>query len=192
MIHGWYICVNTSFRSLCYPNPEHHQHVPGLPQPLPERQMYPHAGDWIPLWVQHGLQVGWKRRVHRYVSYEFLKHLAGGTWGWRKVHELYVLSSRWWWMWEKPVCTWRMCEHPWVVHLSMSSWIPDYCNQDRVPRSHINTQRTHILYICTYFKRTYVFTVLSVCARFGWVCCQRSYLQQRALCEHWRKLPLCL
>lgn len=110
----------------------------------------------------------------------------------KKVHELYVLSSRWWWMWEKPVCTWRMCEHPWVVHLSVSSWIPDYCNQDRVPRLHINTQRTHILYVRAYFKRTYVFTVLSVCARFGRVCCQRSYLQQRPLCEHWRKLPLCL
>lgn len=84
MIHRWYICLNASFRSLCYPNPEHHQHVPGLPQPLPERQMYPHAGDWIPLWVQHGLQVGRKRRMHRYVSYEFLKHLAGGTWRWRR------------------------------------------------------------------------------------------------------------
>lgn len=44
-----YVCANVSVRSLCYPNPEYHQHVPGLPQPLPERQVYPHAGYWISL-----------------------------------------------------------------------------------------------------------------------------------------------
>lgn len=33
---------------------------------------------------------------------------------------------------------------------------------------------------------------LFVSARYGWVCGQRSYLQQRPLCEHCGQLPLCL
>lgn len=43
---------------------EHHQYVPGLPQPLSEWQVYPHAWrDRISLRVQHGIQAEWKRRV---------------------------------------------------------------------------------------------------------------------------------
>lgn len=45
-------------------HPEHHQHVPGLPQPLSERQVHPHVrGGRISLRVQHGIQAEWERRV---------------------------------------------------------------------------------------------------------------------------------
>lgn len=47
--------------------------------------------------------------------------------------------------------------------------------------------RTHTLRGCLCLLRCALVSV-----RSGWVCGQRSYLQQRPLCEHWRQLSLCL
>lgn len=41
--------MNVLLRSIYYPNPEYYQHVPGLPQPLPEWQVYPYAWNWLSL-----------------------------------------------------------------------------------------------------------------------------------------------
>lgn len=79
----------------------------------------------------------------KFFFFFFCEHLTGDTWSRWTCLSSFCLLSRWWWMWKKSMRTWRVCEHPWVVHLSVSCWIPEHCNQDRVSRFHPRPLPTH-------------------------------------------------
>lgn len=173
MINNPYIVLVILLRSLYA---EHHQHVPGLPQPLSEWQVYPHVWrDRISLRVQHGIQAEWKRRVLWLVLVFFCECLTRGTWGsWMCPSYFFCFLSRWWWMWKKSMCTWRVSEHPRVLHLSVSRWIPEHCNQDRVPRFHTHTHahtHPHTLRECICLHSVYLSLAdLDECVANGRIC----------------------
>lgn len=92
----------------------------------------------------------------------------------RKRSKAKCLLCRWWRMQQKPLSAWWMHEHPWFLHLSVSSWIPDNCNSDRVPRWHQHTPTYRHAGI--HFTELHVFTVvlllsdLDECVANGRIC----------------------
>lgn len=189
MINNPYIVLVILLRSLYA---EHHQHVPGLPQPLSEWQVYPHVWrDRISLRVQHGIQAEWKRRVLWLVLGFFLSVLNWRHMRQLNVSELFFLFS------------FQMMMNVKEVHVHMESvWTPQGPTSVSVPLDSRALQPGQSAEVShphprphtpTHTKGMYLFTFgLFVSGRSGWVCGQRSHLQQWPLSKHRRKLPLCL